>query len=146
MSSHPQDLAGKDGHCLLSTLRKLKLEYHRATMSIPWQLNVQMTWFLAMPGHQKRQHISNMQYKQCSFPMGQDFNYLCHINAEKWIINKYIGMFLKNKLSTRFKTLRLQHNGWQFADDILIFQNKNSKHHAELKFYPQGMWLELVIT
>ena len=71
--------AGLLGHNEL-TLSVLKTEYSGVTRSIPWLL---MPWLLASPGHQKPCYWQCRKSGSLSC-MRKDFNYLCHLNIEKF--------------------------------------------------------------
>ena len=58
-----------------------RLEYSGKTSSIPWML---MTWRLESPGHQQPWYWLCRINRSLTF-MRKDFNYLHHLDVEKWL-------------------------------------------------------------
>ena len=94
------------------------LEYYGQSRSIPLLL---MPWRRKEPGHQQSWHWLCRINRSLS-STGKDFNYLHHLNAEKWQKKQiYFYVSWKKKIST-IRVNNYSHGTWIFSHLTMGFQ------------------------
>ena len=85
---------------LLFNLLVLKPEYFRRTRPIPWLL---MHWQLTNRVVRSSATTCTVEYARLKWVFvfhGEDFNYLCHLNVERWYNIKLIHSFLLSRMNS----------------------------------------------